>query len=163
MPYLLSLLQKSNSEEERLNPPPLVAKLRTEGQEIYINVLGGSNSRGGIALDPLVSNGRLADNVKVAFAQLREPRQVTHLPHSAVSLQFETLRRSDEVPQRRRENDQQRLEMNMLMVGSEEGFFVGRSGCVPWLCSVPGMRVVQQLTPHVRDVRRVPIALKVAR
>src|SRR5579862_9599299 len=166
MPYVVSLLPTPRTEKERLNPPQLVARLHTGNQylgSLYVNVLGGSNTRGGIALDPLVSTGRLANDIKVEFAQLIRPRQVIRRPQSGVHLHFETLTQSKvrQTTETLTENGQN-LSMHVLSAGSEEGFFVGQAGVVPWLCQVPGSKMWQQLTPHARGVRRVPVARKVA-
>jgi hypothetical protein len=94
MPYLLSLLPPQ-SDEEKLNPIPLIAKLpslpKTFGS-LYINVLGGSQSRGGIALDPLVSTGRLSVGSKVEFGQLRQVYLPTYRPaQQGIHIQLEVL------------------------------------------------------------------------
>ena len=161
MPYLLSLLPEAKTEEERLEPPPLVARLHTRGQQITVNILGGSTSRGAIALDPLVSTGRLSEGIKVDFAQLNVPRkQLVRLSKTSTGLLFETMKKAQVGDVKRMatwQRDQQKVWWNTLMAGSEEGFFVGKAGYVPWLCAVPGMGIYQQLTPYVETERRVPI------
>jgi len=161
MPYMLSLLPQPASEKERLNPPPLVARLHSGSQplgKLCVNVLGGSSSRGGIALDPLVATGRLANDMKIEFAQLRKPRNEVIRYQSGVHLRLETLAESERrggAEQVLRE--EQKLEMNVFSGGSEGGFFVGERGVVPWLCQIRGSRLLQQLTPHKAGERRVPI------
>jgi hypothetical protein len=94
MPYLLSLLPPQ-TEEDRLNPIPLVAKLPGLPKNLgslYLNVLGGSHPRGGIALDPLVASGRLSIGAKVEFGQLRQVYLPTFRPaQQGVHIQFEVL------------------------------------------------------------------------
>src|SRR5271167_3417164 len=97
MPYLLSLLPPQ-TEEERLNPIPLVAKLPGLPKNLgslYLNVLGGSQSRGGIALDPLVTSGRLSVGAKVEFGQLRQVYLSIFRPaQQGVHIQLEVLSHS---------------------------------------------------------------------
>ena len=94
MPYLLSLLPPQ-SEEERLNPIPLVARLPSIANvrgSVCLNVLGGSRSRGGIALDPLVSSDRLFLGAKIEFGQLRQVYLPTFRPPpQGVHIQLEVL------------------------------------------------------------------------
>ena len=94
MPYLLSLLPPQ-SDEEKLNPIPLVARLPSVANvrgSLYLNVLGGSQSRGGIALDPLVSSDRLSVGAKIEFGQLRQVYLPTFRPPpQGVHIQLEVL------------------------------------------------------------------------
>jgi hypothetical protein len=94
MRFLLSLLPPQ-TEEEKLNPTPLFAKLRTMRQDLgslYVTILGGSKSRGGVALDPLVSTGRLANGMEIEFGQLRQSYLATPLRQTGgVHIQLEVL------------------------------------------------------------------------
>jgi hypothetical protein len=93
MPYLLSILPLQ-TEEEKLQPLPLIAKLhspKTLGF-LYVNVLGGSKSRGGIALDPLVSSGRLTIGTKIDFAHLRQAYLPSiQRPNTGIHIHLEVL------------------------------------------------------------------------
>ena len=94
MPYLLSLLPPQ-SEEEKLNPIPLVARLPSLANvrgSLYVNVVGGSQSRAGIALDPLASSDRLSVGAKVEFGRLSQVYLPTFRPPpQGVHIQLEVL------------------------------------------------------------------------
>jgi hypothetical protein len=93
MPHLLSLLPPQ-SEEEKLNPPQLVARVPSLEQSsiLYVNVLGGSRSRGGIVLDPLVATGHVCAGTKVEFGQIQQLYLPTfHPPNKSVHVQLEVL------------------------------------------------------------------------
>lgn len=125
-------------------------------------MLGGSSSRGGIALDPLVATGRLANDLKIEFAQLRKPRNEVIRYQSGVYLRLETLAQSESRGGAEQiSGEEQKLEMNVFSGGSEGGFLVGERGVVPWLCQIRGSRLLQQLTPHKAGERRVPIVNRV--
>jgi hypothetical protein len=180
MPYLLSLLPPQ-SKEEKLNPIPLVAKLHCSSQptgSLYVRVLGGSNSRGGIALDPLVSSGRLSDRLKVEFAQqLRASLPAPEIPRG-VHIQLEVVQSMFSNPgwtatgQPQLEQDMQKrrqeleisgldgkrrtsfrgMKFGLFSAGSEGGFLVGEGGVVPWLCRTPGSKVKLQITKVERQL-----------
>lgn len=93
MPYLLSLLPPQSKEEE-LNPLPLVARVPSldQGSILYVNVLGGSRSKGGIALDPLVASGHVSPDLKIEFGQVRQAYLPTFRPpNNSVHIQLEVL------------------------------------------------------------------------
>jgi hypothetical protein len=94
MPYFLSLLPPQ-SEEEKLNPIPLVARLPSHTNvrdSLYVNVVGGSRSRAGIALDPLASSNRLSIGAKVEFGRLNQVYLPTFRPPpQGVHIQLEVL------------------------------------------------------------------------
>jgi len=93
MSYLLSILPPQ-SEEEKLNPLPIVARVPSleKGGIIYVNVLGGSKSKGGIALDPLVAAGHVSVGTKVEFGQIQQAYLPTfHPPNKSVHVQLEVL------------------------------------------------------------------------
>ena len=93
MPYLLSILPPQ-SEEEKLNPLPLVARVPSLEKSgiVYVNVLGGSKSKGGIALDPLVATGHVSVGTKVEFGQIQQVYLPTFRPpNKSVHVQLEVL------------------------------------------------------------------------
>jgi hypothetical protein len=93
MPYLLSLLPPQ-SEEEELNPLPVVARVPSldQGSILYVNVLGGSKSKGGIALDPLVATGHVSPGLKIEFGQVQQAYLPTFRPpNNSVHIQLEVL------------------------------------------------------------------------
>ena len=191
MPYLLSLLPPQ-AEEEKLNPIPLVAKLPSSNSvnSLYLNVLGGSTSRGGIALDPLVASGRLSLGAMVEFGQLRQAYlESVKRPHIGVHIQlecvspfsrrwepenekwgkykrveegFEKQNRYKSLPQLtyNKRLEYQGLQKGLFSAGSEGGFLVGGPGVVPWLVRTQGSRLVQQFTPRESGQRRSPIGTR---
>ena len=191
MPYLLSLLPPQ-TEEEKLNPIPLIAKLPSTNtlDSLYLNVLGGSTSRGGIALDPLVASGRLSKGTKVEFGRLQQaylasvkrPQHGVHIQLECVSPftrrwkpknekrdeykrveeGFEKQQRYKSLPELtyHKRLEYQGLQRGLFSAGSEGGFLVGEAGIVPWLVRTQGSRMIQQLTPHATGQRRSPIGEK---
>lgn len=191
MPYLLSLLPPQ-TEEDKLNPIPLVAKLPSSNSvnSLYLNVLGGSTSRGGIALDPLVASGRLSLGAKVEFGQLRKaylagvnrPQHGVHIQLECVSPisrrwepenekwgKYKRIEEGFEKQQRYKSHprltynkrlEYQGLQKGLFSAGSEGGFLVGAAGVVPWLIRTQGSRLVQQLTPHESGQRRTPLSTR---
>lgn len=185
MPYLLSLLPPQ-SEEEKFKSQPLVAKLHLSPQPLrspYVNVLGGSKSRGAVAIDPIVFPNGLKTGTKIEFAKLNE----SYLPNlkrtqigEQVHVQLESLfphseqhlnqplatenqkqRLYKSLPQITKERTQfQGIQLGVFSAGSEGGFLVGEGGTIPWLCRVAGTRVNLQITGHQSGVRRVPITTK---
>ena len=194
MPYLLSILPPQTGDE-KLNPVPLIAKLpsSTSRNSIYLNVLGGSTSRGGIALDPLVASGRLSIGVKVEFGQLRQaylasvkrPQNGVHIQLECVSPvsrwwvpenekwgKYKLIEEGFERQQRYRglpeftynkRLEYQGLRKGLFSAGSEGGFLVGEAGVVPWLVRTRGSRLIQQLTPHETGERRGPLSARPTR
>jgi len=185
MPTLLSLLPPQ-SEAEKLESRQLVAKLHLSPRNLgsmYVNVLGGSPSRGGVALDPIVSSGRLKNDTKTEFAQLNR----SYLPSLErtqkagwVYVQLETLfPHSDEQgkksvaseatkqqvskngrPLAKERGEYQGIQLGVFSAGSEGGFLVGEGGVMPWLCRIAASRVQLQVTGHKSGERRVPITKK---
>jgi hypothetical protein len=173
MPYLLSLLPPQ-SYEENLNPIPLVAKLQYSSQPLgsmYVRVLGGSRSSGGIALDPLVSSGRLSKGIKVEFAQQRQGYiPIAKRSSGGVNIQLEVLS-SISLPgvskpsgNHQRNNDvstspwstksaMMRISKGVFSAGSEGGFLVGERGVIPWLCRTSQSRVELQITKAEQQLR----------
>ena len=94
MSYLLSSLP-TPSEAEKVTSIPLIAKLHESSRPLgspYVRVLGGSKSRGGIALDPLVGPGRLLKGMKVQFARLRQAYLPSvKRPQNGIYVQLEVL------------------------------------------------------------------------
>ena len=176
MPYLLSVLP-IQTEQETLNSIPLVAKIPCTDplNSLNFNVLGGSTSRGGIALDPLVASGRLYNGAKVEFGQLRQsylasvkyPRQGVHIQLECISPMsrrwepenqkwgkykrveegFERQQRYTNFPDLTysKRLEYQGLQKGLFSAGSEGGFLVGTAGLVPWLVRTPGSRLIQPL------------------
>jgi hypothetical protein len=191
MPYFLSLVPPQ-TEEEKLNPIPLIAKLPSTNtlDSLYLNVLGGSSSRGGIALDPLVASGRLSKGAKVEFGRLQQaylasvkrPQHGVHIQLECVSPfsrrwepenekwgkykrveeGFEKQQRYKGLPEitYNKRLEYQGLQRGLFSAGSEGGFLVGEQGVVPWLVRTQGSRMIQQLTPHETGQRRAPIGAR---
>lgn len=94
MPYLLSKIPPE-IEKEKVGPIPLAAIVHCLPQKsgsLYLNVLGGSKSRGGIALDPIVSAGRLSAGTKIEFGQLCQAYlPLVKRPQSGIHIQLEAL------------------------------------------------------------------------
>lgn len=185
MPYLLSLLPPQ-SEEEKLKSQPLVAKLHLSPHPLgspCINVLGGSKSRGAVAIDPVVFPGGLTTGTKVEFAKVNEsylpslklpqigeqvhvqlealfPHPEEHVDQPrAISNPKQLLSKS--LPQITKERTEfQGIQMGLFSGGSEGGFLVGEGGAIPWLCRIAGSRVQLKVTGHQSGVRRVPITMK---
>jgi len=152
MPYLLSLIPKPRSNVEKLHPRPLVAELHgltPNHSRILLNVEGGANSRGAIALDPHVAPGRLANGIKVSFGRLG------YNPNWSVALQQSGLHLQLEIPQKdikgefhypSKLNETQVVQEDFFSAVSEEGFLWGRKNSVPWFCRVPGTKMHQTIT-----------------
>ena len=185
MPYLLSLLP-SQSEEEKLKSQPLVVKLHLSPHPLgspCVNVLGGSKSRGAVAIDPLVFPGGLTTGTKVEFAKVNGsylpslklpqigeqvhvqlealfPHPEEHVNQSgAISNPKQQLSKS--LPQITKERKEfQGIQTGLFSGGSEGGFLVGDGGATPWLCRIAGSRVQLKVTGHQSGERRVPITMK---
>jgi len=100
MPYLLSLVRSKVSIMEHLRgtvverPLRVVATLpRGDASPLYVNVLGGSQSRGGLALDPVTLSGfELSVGMPVTFARDSEqPLLSIERSETSVHLQIEML------------------------------------------------------------------------
>jgi hypothetical protein len=173
MLYLLSLLP-GRSMEEDLNPPPLVAEIssKSDPNSLYVNVLGGSKSRGGIALDPLAASGRLAIGKKIKFAQLRnrvKPSVYMLQHHKGVHICLQTTdprssyvnatnRDPQEVPIFVDILESQGLRYGVFCAESAEGLLPGNRDTEPWLCRIPGSTTRLQVTPKTKIFPRFPVA-----
>jgi hypothetical protein len=158
--------------KEDLNPRPLVAEIlsTSDPNSLCVNVLGGSNSRGGIALDPLVASGRLAIGKKIKFAQLRntfKPSIYTLQHQRGVHISLQTtdpcnpyVNATDpqEVSIFADILESQGLRWGVFCAESAEGFLPGNRGMEPWLCRIPGSTTMLQVTPKTKSMPRFPIA-----
>lgn len=166
MPQLLSILS-SPSQKEEIMPRPLVAKIIPTGSDsssFCANVLGGSQSRGGIALDPLIVSGHLAVGKKIRFAQAYsamesnfftpEDSKAVHicLQSTNPSKSYVSINDTDSDSYKRiKEPMYQGLRKGLFCAESGEGFLMGKKGVVPWLCRVPGSTAKLRVTATTEE------------